>query len=118
MTGRNSISKMFGECIVEENFTTDDGRFSGHSVSAFDERAGLWRQTWVDSAGTYLSFSGGMEEGRMVLGTDPVEEGDHVIVNRMVFSDVRDDTLEWSWQRSTDGGTTWTDLWNISYIRR
>ncbi len=117
MTGHNSISRMFGDCVIEENFTTADGSFRGHSVSVYDTKAEVWRQTWVDSAGAYLSFTGGMSAGRMVLATDPVEDGGRVTINRMVFADITPDSIEWSWQRSTDGGSTWTDLWNISYRR-
>lgn len=118
MAGRNSITMLFGECVLEENFTTVDGAYRGHSVSVYDERAGLWRQTWVDSAGAYLSFVGGTESGDMVLSTEPVETEEGVVVNRMVFTEVATDSLEWAWQRSTDGGETWADVWNISYCRR
>lgn len=117
-TGKNSVTRLFDDCVIEENFTTDDASFRGHSVSVFDEGAGLWRQTWVDSAGAYLSFTGGFDEGNMILSTTPVETDDGVVVNRMIFTDVTEDALEWAWQRSTDGGDTWSDVWNISYRRR
>lgn len=115
--GANHISRMFGDCVIEENFTTADERFRGHSVSVYDEKAGLWRQTWVDSSGGYLVFTGSFDGETMTLRTDPVERGDEVVVQRMVFSEIRDDSLEWAWQGSRDGGKTWNDLWNISYRR-
>ena len=117
LTGRNSITRLFDDCVIEENFTTHDGGFRGHSVSVFDEKAGLWRQTWVDSAGSYLAFTGGLESGEMILSTDPVERDGAPVVNRMVFFEMMADSLEWSWQRSTDEGESWSDLWNISYRR-
>jgi hypothetical protein len=117
-TGVNRISRLFGDCVIEENFSTDDGAFQGHSVSAYDDRIGLWRQTWVDSSGGYLVFTGSFDGETMTLGTDPVEREGEVVVQRMVFSQIRADSLEWVWQGSRDGGTTWNDLWNISYRRR
>ena len=115
--GRNSITRLFDDCVIEENFMTDDASYGGHSVSVYDVSAGVWRQTWVDSAGGYLWLTGGEVDGQMILSTEPVEKGAGVAVNRMVFADVETDSLEWVWQRSDDGGSTWTDLWNISYRR-
>lgn len=115
--GRNSITRLFDDCVIEENFMTDDASYRGHSVSVYDVSAEVWRQTWVDSAGGYLWLTGGEVDGQMILSTEPVEKEAGVAVNRMVFADVETDSLEWVWQRSDDGGSTWTDLWNISYRR-
>lgn len=117
-TGYNRINELFGDCVIEENFTTDDASFRGHSVSVYDEAGGVWRQTWVDSAGGYLSFTGGMESGDMILSTDPTEENGQISINRMVFSEIAADSLEWAWQKTIDGGQSWADVWNISYRRR
>ena len=37
-----------------------------------------------------------------------------------LFNDglVTGDALTWRWQRSLDGGATWSDLWVIDYARR
>ncbi|HEU4321216.1 MAG TPA: DUF1579 family protein [Acidimicrobiia bacterium] len=118
LTGRNSITRLFDNCVIEENFTTRDGGYRGHSVSLYDERAAVWRQTWVDSSGSYLWFTGGVVDGVMVFATEPTERDGEIVVNRMVFNDVTPDSLEWAWQRSSDVGRSWTDLWNISYVRR
>lgn len=115
--GKNRIRRMFGDCVTEESFATDDGKFRGHSVSVYDEKAGLWRQTWVDSSGGYLVFTGVFDGVTMTLGTEPVDRDGEVVVQRMVFGDIAPDSLEWVWQGSRDGGKTWNDLWNISYRR-
>jgi hypothetical protein len=117
MTGINRVSKLFGPCVIEENFATDDGSFLGRSLSVYDEKAVTWRQTWVDSAGGYLSFAGGMKGDDMVLSTEPVADGDEVVVNRMVFTNITPDSLYWQWQKS-NGGDSWSDLWTITYKRR
>jgi hypothetical protein len=112
--GTNSISRLYDGMVIEENFALADRSFEGHSVSVYDESTGRWRQTWVDSAGGYIALSGGLEDGVMVLRTEPTPEGR---VNRMVFREVTADSLMWDWQRSTDG-VVWSDLWNISYRRK
>ena len=116
-TGTNRIRRLFGECAIEEEFSTSDASFQGRSLSVFDPRAGLWRQTWVDSSGGYLSFTGDFDGEQMELRTQPEERVDEIIVQRMVFSDIEADALHWSWQGSRDGGQSWNDLWNIEYQR-
>ncbi len=116
--GQNRIERVLGGCVIEENFSTDDGAFLGRSLSLHDERSGVWRQTWVDSSGAYLTFTGGLDDGRMILATEPLHRDDEVVVNRMVFGDITRDSLRWAWQGSRDGGDTWTDLWTIDYRRR
>ena len=118
MTGSNRITRLFDDCVIEENFTTADASFRGHSVSVYDERAGLWRQTWVDSAGGYIVLTGSYDGETMELRTAPIERDGETVLQRMVFSDIDVDSLEWAWQGSRDGGSTWNDLWNITYRRR
>ena len=84
----------------------------------FDTENGLWRQTWVDNTGGYLLFSGDFDGENMELRTSEVERGDETIVNRMVFHNIGEMSLQWDWQGSRNGGETWTDLWTIAYTRR
>ena len=117
-TGTNRITKLFGECVIEENFSTSDGAFLGHSASVFDVRTEQWRQTWVDNMGGYLVFTGGYADHAMELRTEPAERDGQTFIQRMVFSDIAPDSLRWNWQNSTDAGHTWHDVWTITYRRR
>jgi hypothetical protein len=36
---------------------------------------------------------------------------------RMLWSDIRHDSLTWRWQRSFDRGREWETLWQIAYTR-
>lgn len=116
-SGRNRVERVLNGCVIEENFSADDGSFRGHSMSVFDADAGLWRQTWVDSSAGYIVLTGRFKDGRMILSTEPRERDGQIVVNRMVFRDITRDSLRWDWQGSRDGGETWTDLWNIEYNR-
>lgn len=118
MAGFNRITRLFDDCVIEENFTTEDASFRGHSVSVYDEEAGIWRQTWVDSSGGYIVLTGAFDGETMELRTEPSVRDGETVVQRMVFSDITSESLEWVWQGSRDGGSIWNDLWNISYQRR
>ena len=121
-SGTNSITRRLGDCVIQEEFAGDlpSGRFEGHSVSVYDGRRGEWRQTWVDSQGGYLLFTGGLDDdGIMRLYGEPRTLADgRVQHTRMSWVDVDDDSLDWHWERSFDDGQTWEMVWLIHYERR
>jgi hypothetical protein len=113
----NSVYLDLGGKVVVENF---DGRpsldFQGLSFSVYDRNAGCWKQTWVDSEGSYLDFAGGFENGVMELRRNGEVDGVPAIF-RMRWENIERESLDWSWQRSGDGGETWASLWEIDYSR-
>jgi hypothetical protein len=116
--GTNTITKELGGCVVHERFASETG-FEGESVSVYHPGSDTWRQTWVDNQGGYLLFTGGLRDGAVELRTAPFTnpQGERQI-SRMTWRNVTADALDWHWQRSTDDGATWTDLWVIRYTRR
>jgi hypothetical protein len=115
-TGTNSIRRILQDRVVEEAFECrdDDGStLLGRSLSV---RAGdgVWRQTWADSSGAYLDFVGVEVDGRISFQRTDADG----VRQRMVWLDVTDDGFRWEWQRSTDGGETWTVTWPLDYRRR
>jgi hypothetical protein len=85
-------------------------------VSLYHAPMRLWRQTWVDNQGGYFALTGGPEGDDFVLTNTRIN--DQMPHQRMVFEDITANSLTWRWQRSTDGGATWTDQWVIHYTRR
>jgi uncharacterized protein DUF1579 len=115
--GRNRITKELDDRVVVERFESlAPERWSGMSMSVYDEASGRWHQTWVDSVGNYWAFHEGREGDRLTFETDEQEEGREVR-KRMVFSDVAHDSFAWRWERSSDRGATWEALWTIHYRR-
>ena len=117
--GRNVITRVLGDCVIEENFDgTPSTPLVGRSYSVYNVRTGRWHQTWVDNQGGYLDFVGGLgSEGRMILSRDAMVEG-QPIQQRMVWYNISEDAFDWNWERSDDGGETWQVQWTIRYVRR
>ena len=115
--GINKITRILDQCVILENFDGGEaGQLRGLSVSTFNPGTGKWYQTWVDNNGTYLDFIGGMEGERMILTRTFMRDG-REMMQRMIFRDIKADSLIWDWQRSADKGETWEDLWQIRYSR-
>jgi hypothetical protein len=117
--GENIITKELDDCVIEENFTSfDEPPFRGNSVSTYDVKAGRWRQTWVDNQGGFYAFEGGMAGDSMILGCEAKTSDGAPSLLRMVFHNIEKNSLDWSWERSVDGGKSWLVLWAIHYERR
>ncbi len=118
--GTNTIRKTLGGCVIEENFDAsgpEGNGLVGKSVSTYDPKQGVWRQTWVDNEGGYLDFTGGFKDGKMMFTREAEHEG-KTYIQRMVWQNITHDAFDWNWQRSVDGGKTWKDVWVIRYTRK
>ena len=113
--GTNRIERILEGKVIQENFSAPD--FTGMSVSSYDPECQLWYQTWVDSNGTYLDFTGRFENGQMILSRDAIVRGQSC-KQRMVWYDIQAEQFNWNWERSDDGGQTWRGLWQIHYTRK
>jgi hypothetical protein len=114
-TGTNRIERILDGKIVQENFIAPN--LHGMSFSGYDLERGLWCQTWVDNNGTYLDFTGKFEDGSMILSRNAIVKG-QACKQRMVWYDIRENQLEWNWERSDDNGKSWQVVWQIHYTRK
>ncbi len=118
--GTNVITRSLGDAVILETFTdpvgSDGTGYQGMSVSTYDAADGVWRQTWVDSASSHMSFVGGWRDDRMQLQRIVVLDGAEV-TQRMTWRDITADAFGWDWERSRDDGATWELLWRIDYRR-
>jgi hypothetical protein len=116
--GINNISKILGGCVVFEEFdATPSSPLIGKSFSVYNIRTGKWHQTWVDNSGGYLDFSGNWQDDKMILSRSAEIKG-VVTIQRMVWYNITDNKFDWNWEKSTDGGKTWTVSWKIQYTRK
>ncbi len=112
------VTHTFGGFVVEERF---DGRpgteLQGMSVTVYDEHRDLWRQTWVDDAGSYFALEGGPagDELHLLCRTHNAPAVDTVY--RMRFFEIARDSLTWAWERSLDTERRFDELWRIRYDR-
>jgi hypothetical protein len=114
--GTNTIQRILRDRVIEEMFEGGDssGELLGRSFSVVDSADGRWRQTWVDSNGSYLDFVGVEVDGAISFQRTV---GDGGQVQRMRWLDISHDRLTWLWERSDDLGATWALVWEIGYQR-
>jgi len=113
--GTNHVLRIMDDKVIQENFSAPE--LKGMSVSVYDTERNLWCQTWVDNSGSYLDFTGGFNDGKMILSRDAVVRGE-ARKQRMVWYNIETDQFDWNWERSDDGGNTWRVQWQIKYKRK
>ncbi len=113
--GTNNIVKTHGGCVVNEDFNSPG--LQGMSISIYDKTSGKWRQTWMDNQGSYFDFYGHKDGDNYIFQTTP-DPQKPLIRLRMVFTDIKSSSLTWLWQKTTDGGKDWQEVWKIYYSRK
>jgi len=116
--GTNSIKRILDGCVVQESFSGEQQHLRGTSVSTFDARAAMWKQTWVDNEGGYLDFVGELKDGKLILQREAIGKGGAKTLQRMVWKNISANEFDWSWEASSDGGKTWQVQWPIHYKRK
>ncbi len=115
--GSNIVKSILDGCVIEENFNGNPAMdFRGKSLSVYNHNHKTWQQTWVDTQGFYMLFSGGMNEDKMILSRT-VQTTEGPVSQRMIFYNIQIDSFDWNWESSTDNGKTWKLNWKISYTR-
>jgi len=119
--GTNRVVRDFDGKVIHEHFhaapdTDGTGALRGESWSVFSPRRALWRQTWVDTDGSYFDLVGERVDGFFSFVRDAPEIGERGR-QRMVFRDVEANRFRWTWEATLDGGATWELRWEIDYRR-
>ena len=104
--GENVITLEQGRCVLHEHWTGAGGG-TGESFNIYDNKRGVWHQTWVAASGNLLLLDGGLQDGSMVLeGTQPMPDG-KTMHNRISWIPQDDGSVHQVWEQSLDGGETW-----------
>jgi hypothetical protein len=114
--GRNRISADLKGCVIVEQWTAKSGG-RGSSLNFYDRTTRTWHQAWIDEQGGALLLKGGLREGRMVLQSEPLPDAKGVpTVQRITWTPDKDG-LRQHWESSSDGGKTWTSVFDGRYVK-
>ena len=115
IVGTNSISKILDGKGIQEKFEDPSMKFKGTSISVYNPRSKEWHQAWADNQGTFYNFVGELQNDKRIFKTTHKDKND--VLWRMVFSEIKQNSLIWTWQGTKDDGKTWDTFWKIFYKR-
>ncbi|MBA3896989.1 MAG: hypothetical protein H0X36_07610 [Sphingomonadaceae bacterium] len=114
--GESVIEKLYDGCALRENWR--DPQLSGGSLNAYGAADGKWRQTWIDSAGLWREFVGGMDGANMVLIWHHPSRAmpGRIAQERMTFTPLPDGSVRQHMDQTADGAT-WVEGYDYIYRR-
>jgi hypothetical protein len=118
--GYNRISVTFDGYGLLEDFGlgNEEKEFRGGSLTVYDAQNKQFVQTWIDNSAWTRVFRGGMEGDEMILyGPEERDKSGNSFTTRLVWKNISPEAMDWSYERSTDGGKTWQSTWDIHYVK-
>lgn len=107
------IEKVYG-CGIRENWMPKANP-GGGSLSIYVPAQKAWRQTWIDSSGSYADFKGGWDGHAMVLTGDWPNAAGQSQLTRMTYTKGPDGSVRQAGAVSKDGGKTWAPSFDFTY---
>lgn len=117
LAGTSRVEKILDGCVLLENWSGVAGD-QGKSFNLWDKEGGRWQQTWADNRGKLLEFYGTfIAPGTLVYEGEGSEQAAGSR-DRLTFSLLEEGNVRQLWERSADGGATWSVLFDGEYRRR
>jgi hypothetical protein len=117
--GTNRIRAVHGGCALQEEWSGAGGS-TGTSINAYDATARRWHQTWIGNDGVLLHLDGAAKDGAMELAGATAGANGARTLQRIRWTPLAGTParIRQLWESSTDGGRTWTVVFDGLYKRR
>ena len=104
LAGKNVIKKVQNNCILQENWTSAKGNYTGTSNNFYNAVSGKWEQIWIDNQGGSLHLKGNRVGQRMILRSEDLKgkEGES-FYHKITWTKNDDGTVRQLWETITNG---------------
>lgn len=117
--GDSKIELILEDCVVLENWKSQNSPYSGKSYNTYNQALKRWEQYWVDNVGGNIFFYGGLKDGVMDYFTDEIPQASGLALKRhLQFIPMGADKVRQFSRGSTDGGKTWNVEYDFTYTRK
>lgn len=104
VAGTNMIVKLQDNCILQENWTSAKGNFTGTSNNFYNYKTKQWEQIWIDNQGGSLHLKGNRIDNQMILQTDEEKNKDgNPFFHRVTWTLNKDGSVRQYWETITNG---------------
>lgn len=114
----SQVTLALDKCTVVERWDDHRGH-SGENMFAYSADDKSWHGMFADNEGRVHVFLDGRVASDRAEFTGPSRGlNRETVVNRVTIRRVSDDHAEQAWQKSSDGGKTWTAVFRGEYTRK
>jgi hypothetical protein len=105
------------QCLVVERWS--GGSHRGENLFGYSAEDASWHGLFADNEGRVHVFLDGKVEGGSAQLTGPSRGAQgEAVLNRLTLRRQSEDHLEQVWEKSSDGGKTWTTAFRGTYARK
>ena len=116
-SGTSKVYLSLDQCLLIETWESGTG-LKGQNMFAYNSEDRRWRGLYVDNHGRVHTFEGRVTPGSAeFLGRSRSPAGRRFL-NRVKVVRITPDSVEQSWEKSTDGGSTWEMAYRGEYSRK
>ncbi|MCG8465926.1 MAG: hypothetical protein MI750_13915 [Xanthomonadales bacterium] len=117
LAGHNHIMKILDGCAISESWEGISGG-RGHSLNAYDAKAGSWSQYWADSNGLVLRLVGEFTDGSMkMLGLTVVPGEEATTIRHQIsWTPTENGHIRQLWESSPTGSDEWQVIFDGVYV--
>jgi hypothetical protein len=107
LIGKNTITLLCNDYVIHEHAEMID-RTIGYAHLIYNQQDKKWHQMWVDNGGNVAWFSGGLQNGKMILsGIRPGSKPGLTAIDHVAWSVLDPNNIRQLWQISEDSGESW-----------
>jgi len=97
--GVNLIRKNQDNCVISEQWTGINGKYTGMSTNFYNPETKQWEQLWIDNQGQFLKLSGDFDDGKMVLTSEEsIDKQGNQSINKITWFKNSDGTVRQLWE--------------------
>lgn len=114
----SAVSTGLGECVVVEHWSGEVNH-TGENIFGYSADDQSWHGFFADSKGHLHVFLNGTVASGVAQFTGPNRGPDgETVLNRITIRRIDADHVEQMWEKSSDGGKTWSRQFLLQYTRK
>lgn len=117
VTGSSNVSLSLDKCLVVERWEGKMGH-KGENLLAYSFDDKNWHGMFADNEGRVHIFEGSVSDGNAVFRGPSSDENGEAILNRLRIVRQAPNTIVQTWEKSNDGGKSWTKVFQGEYVRK
>jgi hypothetical protein len=116
LAGTNLIVLLQASCVIQENWKSAGGAFTGTSYNFYNTQSKKWQQIWLDNQGGNLQLEGELVNGKMILQSKELKNAKGELqIDKITWTPNPDGSVRQLWESSTDHGKTWNTAFDGLY---
>ncbi|WKV12478.1 hypothetical protein [Marivirga harenae] len=110
--GTNIIHIIQNACGIQENWNSKRGG-AGTSYNFYNNKTGMWHQSWISNSGNALLLNGNVEDGQMIMQSEELNGK----IDQIKWVPQKDGSVFQIWEISTDQGKSWSEAFWGKYVK-